>query len=104
MKPRRLERLGRLVAGDDNPLRRNVDKLESAIMVGLVVAFLIAAPLLSVFAVRAVGGASTREQRAQSLAACPGSLEGERQQRPDWAGRRVGYLLGVSALDHAKWH
>lgn len=59
-------RVGRIIAGDQNPLRRHVDRIESAITVGLAVAFLIAAPLLSIFAVRAVGTAGVREQQVQS--------------------------------------
>jgi hypothetical protein len=58
-------RVGRIIAGDENPLRRHVDRIESAITVGLVVAFLIAAPLLSFFAVRAVGAAGARERQVQ---------------------------------------
>ena len=47
MKQQRLQRLRRIIAGDDNPLRRYVDKLESAVVVSLVIAFLVAAPLLA---------------------------------------------------------
>lgn len=60
-----LRRVGQMLAGDDNPLRRPVDKLESAIITGLVVAFLIAAPLLAIFAVRAAGAATASEMRAE---------------------------------------
>jgi hypothetical protein len=59
------QRLRRIIAGDDNPLRRYVDKLESAVVVSLVIAFLVAAPLLSVFAIRAVGTAGAREMRTE---------------------------------------
>jgi hypothetical protein len=66
MKQQRLQRLRRIVVGDDNPMRRYVDKLESAVAVSLVIAFLVAGPLLAIVGVRAVGTAGVREQRAQS--------------------------------------
>jgi hypothetical protein len=65
MRQQRLRRLRRIVAGDDNPLRRYIDKLESAVIASLVISFLIAAPLLAVFAAREVGIAGAREERAQ---------------------------------------
>ncbi len=66
MKQQRLlRRLCRMLAGDDNPLRRDVDKLESAVITGLIVAFFIAAPLLAFFAAGVVGVAGTREMRAE---------------------------------------
>jgi len=55
----------RIVVGDDNPLRRYVDRLESAVATGLVVAFLVAAPLLAVVSVQAIGSAAGREQNAE---------------------------------------
>jgi hypothetical protein len=63
---RLMRRLGRMLAGDDNPLRRGVDKFESAMITGLIVAFLIAAPLLAIFAAAAVGAAGAREMAAES--------------------------------------
>lgn len=66
MEQQRLQRLRRIIAGDDNALRRYVDKLESAVLVSLVIAFLVGAPLLSLFAVRTVGTHGAREMRAQS--------------------------------------
>jgi hypothetical protein len=66
MKQQRLlRRLCRMLAGDDNPLRRDLDKLESAVITGLIVAFFIAAPLLAIFAAGVVGVAGTREMRAE---------------------------------------
>jgi hypothetical protein len=65
-RQRRLRRLGRMLAGDDNPLRRPVDKLEATVVAGLIIAFLIAAPLLAIFAAGAVGAAGTREMNAES--------------------------------------
>lgn len=67
MKQQRLlQRLGRMLVGDDNPLRRSVDRLESAVITGLIVAFLIIAPLLAIFAAGVVGDAGTRQMRAES--------------------------------------
>jgi hypothetical protein len=65
MQQQRLQRLRRILAGDDNPLRRYVDKLESAVVASLVVAFLIAGPLLAIASVQAVGAAATRQQNAE---------------------------------------
>jgi hypothetical protein len=59
------QRLVRNVSADGNPLRRPVDRLESAIMLGLVVAFLIAAPLVAIFAGHEIGVAATREKTEQ---------------------------------------
>jgi hypothetical protein len=66
MQQQRLQRLRRIVVGDDNPLRRYVDRLESAVAASLVIAFLIVAPLLAIVCVQAVGSAAAREQRAES--------------------------------------
>src|SRR5215469_4242602 len=60
------QRLVRIAAGSDNPLRRHVDRLESVIVVGLVIAFVVAAPLLSILAVQVTGAAAVREQRAEA--------------------------------------
>src|SRR5215469_15419681 len=61
-----LRRLSRILAGDGNPLRRPVDKLECAVMSCLIVAFFIAAPLLAVFAAGVAGAAATREMQAEA--------------------------------------
>ena len=66
MKQQLLRRLGGMLASDDNPLRRPVDKLECAVMTCLIVAFFIAAPLLAVFAAGVVGAAGTREMQAEA--------------------------------------
>lgn len=61
-----LRRLGRMVAGDDNPLRRPVDKLESAVITVLIVAFFIVAPMLAVAAADVTGAAGAREMKAET--------------------------------------
>jgi hypothetical protein len=67
MKQQRLQRLRRIVCGgDDNPLRRYVDRIESAVVVSLLVAFIVAAPLIAIFTVRLTGAAGAREVAAQS--------------------------------------
>jgi hypothetical protein len=60
------QRLVRIAGGKDNPLRRRVDRIQSAVVAGLVVAFVVAAPLLSIVAVRVTGAAAAAEQRAEA--------------------------------------
>jgi hypothetical protein len=50
---------------DGGPLRRVVDRTESVAMAALVVAFVVAGPLLAVFVGRAADAAALRVQRAQ---------------------------------------
>ncbi len=59
-------RLARTITGIGNPLRRHVDRVERAIMTGLVVAFLVAAPLLSIGAVQATGAAAAQQRRSEA--------------------------------------
>jgi hypothetical protein len=87
MEPQRMQRLRRIVAGDDNPLRRNIDKLESAVMASLVIAFLVAAPLLAVAAVQIVSAAGAREVAAQS------------SWRPERATLTQNAAAGIIGLD-----
>jgi hypothetical protein len=47
-------------------LQRRVDRIESVIVAGLVVVFLVGAPLLAVVAVEVTGAAAAAEQRAES--------------------------------------
>jgi flavin-binding protein dodecin len=61
--PRR-RRVSMLVLGS-NPLRREVDRIEASIFAGLLVAFLIGAPLLALGAGWWEHGAAAAEQRAQ---------------------------------------
>jgi hypothetical protein len=66
MKQQLLQRLRRIVAGDDNPLRRHIDKLESAVVASIVIAFLMVAPLVAIFAASVAASTGAREVRAQS--------------------------------------
>jgi hypothetical protein len=117
MEQQRLQRLRRIMAGDDNPLRRHIDKLESAVVVSLVIAFLVAAPLLTIFAVQTAGAAGARQLRAehgwqqrpavltQSAAAGLVGLDGEwdtswvtaRWTMPDGVPHRGLVAVGLSA-------
>ncbi len=58
-------RFGGLIGRGSNPLLRRVDKIESTVLVCLVVTLLLAAPLLAVWAVRLVGAAGIREQQSE---------------------------------------
>jgi hypothetical protein len=60
------QRLVRIVVGNDSPLRRPVDRIQSAVVAGLVVAFAVAAPLVSIVAVQITGAAAVREQRTEA--------------------------------------
>jgi hypothetical protein len=51
---------------EHSPLQRHIDRIESAIVTGLVVAFLVAAPLLCIVAVQVAGAAAVRERQAES--------------------------------------
>ena len=66
MKQQRWLRLHRIAVGDDNPLRRHVDKLESAVVVCLVIGFLVAAPLLAIYAVSQVRAAGARQMQSEA--------------------------------------
>lgn len=66
MKQPRVQRLRRIVVGDGNPLRRYVDRLESAVVVSLLVAFLVAAPMFAIVGVRIAGTAGAHEVAAES--------------------------------------
>jgi hypothetical protein len=66
MKQQRMQRIRRSLAGDDNPLRRYVDKLESALVLSLIAAFIVAAPLIAIFAIQTASAAGAREMAAQS--------------------------------------
>ncbi len=66
MKQQRWHRLHRITVGDDNPLRRHVDKLEFAVVVCLVIGFLVAAPLLAISAVGHVRAAGARQMQSEA--------------------------------------
>jgi hypothetical protein len=49
-----------------SPLRRRVDRLEAAVLIGLAVVFVISAPVLAISAAQLAGVAGLRELRAES--------------------------------------
>lgn len=62
----RLQLVARMLLGrEHNPLLRQVDRIETAVMAALIVAFVAAAPLASIFAGRLVDTQALREQRAE---------------------------------------
>jgi hypothetical protein len=58
-------RVSWILGRSGNPLRRPADRVEAAVLVVLAATFLVAAPLLAVFAVRLAGTAGLLEQRAE---------------------------------------
>ena len=62
----RRRRIGWIFCGGHNALRRRVDRIEAAVLVGLAIFFVIAAPLLAVFAASLTETAGLREVRADS--------------------------------------
>ena len=83
-----------------NPLRRHIDDVETAIMTGLIVLFLVAAPLLCVFTGRLADAAGLREQRAeQTWRAVPAVLEQSAAQ--GLAGQDAAW---GAAWVKASWH
>ena len=57
-------RRSRMLGWDRNPLRRRIDRVEAAMVCGLIAVFLISAPMLAAVAGHRTGSASMQEQRA----------------------------------------
>jgi len=89
-----LRRIRRIVIGDDNPMRRYVDRLESIVAASLVIAFVVVAPLLTVVSVRAVASATQREQNAEST---------WRQVRATLTQSASAGLIGLDGQWDASW-
>ena len=64
-RKRRWQAAARYLGWDRNPLRRPIDRAETAVLTMLLVALVIAGPVIAVFASRAAGAAALREQRAE---------------------------------------
>ena len=88
-----------MLGWDRNPLRRRIDRVEAAMVAGLIAVFLISAPVLATVAGYWIGSAGMREQRAEVAsrlvpATVPGSAQGQIPSGPadkSWmpaAGRR----------------
>jgi hypothetical protein len=61
----RMERLTRKLGLDNNPLRRRTDRIAACLGAGLLAAFLVGAPLLSIAAAHWAGRLAAAEQRAE---------------------------------------
>lgn len=62
---RRMRR-SRMLGWDHNPLRRRLDRVEAAMVAGLIAVFLISAPVLAVMAGHWISSASVQQQRVES--------------------------------------
>jgi Protein of unknown function (DUF3592) len=62
---RAMRRLARRLGWDRNPLRRPADRMEAAVVTGLLAGFLLAAPVLGVIAGRLADHAALREQQIE---------------------------------------
>jgi len=73
-------RRSRLLGWDRNPLRRRIDRVEAAVIAGLIAVFLISAPVLGAAAGHWVGSAGMREQRAEmAWRLVPATVQGSTQ-------------------------
>lgn len=59
-------RRSRMLGWDRNPLRRRIDRVEAAMVAGLIAVFLIAAPVLAAAAGHWTSSASMQQQRAEA--------------------------------------
>lgn len=59
-------RRSRMIGWDRNPLRRRIDRVEAVMVIGLIAAFLVAAPVLAAVAGHETWAASLRQQRADA--------------------------------------
>lgn len=59
-------RVSWILGSRDNPLLRRVDRIEAAVLVGLIMLFVISAPVLAIVAAHLTDAAGMRELRAQS--------------------------------------
>jgi hypothetical protein len=66
-----------MLGWDGNPLRRRIDRVEAAMVAGLIAVFLISAPMLAAAAGHLIGSAGMREQRAEvAWRLVPATLQG----------------------------
>ena len=98
----RVTRRGRLWRGlwpSRNPLRRTCDRIEATLVAGLLAAFLIAAPLLGLFAEQWAYGTSVRAQHAELAARhlVPATL------LAGASAQTVTCCAGVQPLVRARW-
>ena len=82
---------------DCNPLRRRIDRVEAAVVAGLIAAFLICAPLLGPAAGNRSDSAAIREQRAEmAWRLVPATVQG------NWQGQ-IPYGPGGTVWMMARW-
>jgi hypothetical protein len=75
-------RRSRMLGWDRNPLRRRIDRLEAAVIAGLIAVFLISAPLLGAAAGHWSDSAAMREQRAEmAWRLVPATVQGNAQRQ-----------------------
>ena len=73
-------RRSRMLGWDRNPLRRRIDRVEAAVVAGLIAVFLISAPVLGAAAGHWMGSAGMREQRAEmAWRLVPATVQGSAQ-------------------------
>ena len=73
-------RRSRMLGWDRNPLRRRIDRVEAAMVAGLIAVFLISAPVLAAVAGHWIGSAGMREQRAEvAWRLVPATVQGSAQ-------------------------
>src|SRR5881396_1227436 len=73
-------RHSRMLGWDRNPLRRRIDRVEAAVVAGLIAVFLISAPMLGAAAGHWIGSAGMREQRAEmAWRLVPATVQGSAQ-------------------------
>ena len=75
-------RRSRMLGWDGNPLRRRIDRVEAAVVAGLIAAFLISAPVLGAAAGHWSDSAGMREQRAEmAWRLVPATVHGSAQRQ-----------------------
>jgi len=84
-------RRSRMLGWDRNPLRRRIDRVEAAMVAGLIAVFLISVPGLAAAAGHWAGSAGIREQRAEmAWRLVPATMLGSaREQIPAGTAGRV---------------
>jgi len=71
-----------MLGWDRNPLRRRIDRVEAAVVAGLIAAFLISAPVLGAAAGHWSDSAGMREQRAEmAWRLVPATVHGNAQRQ-----------------------
>jgi hypothetical protein len=69
-----------MLGWDRNPLRRRIDRVEAAMVAGLIAVLLISAPMLAAVAGHWIGSASMQQQRAEAAwRLVPATVQGSAQ-------------------------